>query len=271
MNSNCIDDATPFLETMKFNVPLPKENLNRPQIVVDEDELEETITQLETTRNIQPNSIAHFVSNFNPHDPVQDGIVPNDTGNLQSDLDPDDPLQDGTAIPTFKNSPILENGLAYISGYISQKILKNHDCESCRDQLAEVRDNTYEANYYFYNIFLKEKECGPIAKLFHPNRVIIDKINKMEQIFVANIKQLTPSISVRFKLKTIVLNECNRLPLQLCDGIYEKIIDVFLQMRLHYNAKFINKALKGKRKRNEPSTNYVAKKKNKKMSNLTHM
>lgn len=139
---------------------------------------------------------------------------------------------------------VTDNILTYISGYMCHKIRFIDKCGHCASQIMESGKSgeTSSSNY----LYLQLKGGESVDKMCKLNKTFIDIIKQYESIFESNVKDYIYEDDVRQKFSKL-LGEVDTSYLLSCTAVREKTIDIYIRMRLHYYAKFINQEIRGKR------------------------
>lgn len=190
-----------------------------------------------------------FIESFNPYDEYDEGLqhMPNYVSDETQCL-----------------VKVHKNAITYIAGYVCHKLLLKHKCSPCE----KIITSETKAGTEYSDIFLKHKEFNNQVKyLTYPSQSVVSLIKSWEYIFSSNIEEIMhlPGIRkhLRDKLTTISLDY------ELCPGIFQLFINIYVNMRLFYYIKFKNRAMRGKRKSSEFSSHSVSKKQ-RKLSKLQH-
>lgn len=124
---------------------------------------------------------------------------------------------------------IFNNGINYMTGNVCHKLFKSHDCVKCKAEVTKESGNDiYNDDRYFRN-----EDLGQNQYLCYP--IVVDIVNDSEQIFSRNVRDIICQELVRKEFKRLMqIVNCENL--KVCDGIIEKIIDIYyLKMHLHCN------------------------------------
>ena len=198
-----------------------------------------------------------YFSSFNPNE--DDGVDLTDSA-LSQCFDDSDETAYGN------NISVMDNILTYISGYMCHKIRSLDKCGHCASQIMDTgKSGETSSGRYLY---LQLKGGDSVDKLCKPNNTFIDIIKRYESIFESNVKECIHEDDVRHKFSKM-LGEVDTSHLPLCTAVREKTIEIYIRMRLHYYAKFINQEIRGKRVFLQQSSNSEVKI-HKKLRKITH-
>lgn len=194
-------------------------------------------------------ALQSYIASFNPYDELDDGLQ--HTPNYISD-------------ETQCHVKVHTNAITYIGGYVCHKLLLKHKCSTCQ----QIITNETKAGTEYSDIFLKHKEFNNQVKyLTYPSQSVVSLIKSWEHIFSTNIEEIMHLPGIRKSLRDMFTTVS--LDYELCPGIFELLVNIYLNMRLFYHIKFKNRAIRGKRKSSEFSSHSIPKKQ-RKLSTLQH-
>ena len=277
---NCATDSTPMLNILDIRSTRKKHSPIRDGAI---DILEKSDTHLKgenypqnTDSNI---SIADYFSNFNPlcdnnglcdnNDEI-DQTHEKETKPTTSYIEQEDILFSNDEVigsPSLNNNISLEeyfstfnpytsnhetchsdnnlmihdNALTYIAGYMGYKLKKLHNCDICKDKAIEKYIESSN-----HNKFLMGKGGDRPELLCSPTNCFIELVRQYEYEFQKNINTVFFQDKVKFKLCK-KRNESVKGILTLCSDVQEKLMNTYVNMRLHYHIKFLNRDIRGKR------------------------
>lgn len=133
-----------------------------------------------------------------------------------------------------------KSAIYYISGYLADKFLKFHNCETCKNILVQETVNNYE----HYKLFTMAKQYEDTKSLKYVNNAIFKNIQAWEKEFQLIIRS---KLHLKNISKTLIfmLWEKNASPLKLCSPEATKnFIKLFIRIRCHWEARFIRRILK---------------------------
>ena len=236
------DDIQQFLDNFDYHL----ESVEDPPCFSDPEDINNGTESLEDpnsqdsdhcTESLEDpsslSSIQEFIQNFNYNvDLVQD-TVPSSQSNYQE-------------LESHGNELVQDNIISYIAGYCCHRTLKVHDCIPCQSILVKIPFNADEAS--LRETFLVKKGDGDAARyLSHPTDRVFLIIKSFENIFQKNIMSLIHCDDIKQKLYSYLSEVCIK-DLQVCQEVESILKDSYLNMRIHYYAKFFNKTLRIKRK-----------------------
>lgn len=217
---------------------------NQTQVASSDNSIQHVTEDEATLCNLQS-----FIESFNPYDELDDGLQ--HTANSINDV-------------TQSHMEVHTNAISYIGGYVCHKLLQKHKCSTCQ----QIITNETKAGTEYSEIFLKHKEFNNQVKyLTYPSQSVVSLIKSWEHIFSTNIKEIMHCPGIRKHLHDM-LNTIS-FDYELCPGILELFINIYLNMRLFYHIKFMNRTMRGKRKISEFSSHLVPKKQ-RKLCKLQH-
>lgn len=130
-----------------------------------------------------------------------------------------------------------ENVLAYVSGFIANNILKNSNCEICKNMLLGSKDVDMKKLLLYFKEF-KETEYG----LKWPSNCLLDTIKILSDIFYSEIDHLLFKNNIGDNLyhKMSIVNFEWFLEHEHKDYIKKCILITFIKLMLRYKVKLIN-------------------------------
>ncbi|XP_064094806.1 uncharacterized protein LOC135207147 [Macrobrachium nipponense] len=296
VKGNCIDDNTPILQYLKIcdlETKLNKSDFENKDTVnldcpaKDEEQVQEFFENLlegpvdnspvdliidEPEDDESLKVIQEFVSSFNPNNDDNVATEPVVTKSIQDFICNFDPFAPDNSSDTpkdnisdYRHNLIEKNAVTYIAGYVCHKLLKHHKCDACKSVLICEDGEDFDSNNL--TLFLGNKDMEKRRWLWYPSTIITNIINDYESAFQSNIVELIIKDNVKHNL-TQVIKQINVDNLNVCDGVVDKVIDIFLKMRIYYYVKFLNRTL---RKRKHSGGNYSGPRKNRKLTKISHI
>lgn len=152
--------------------------------------------------------------------------------------------EDHASPPPGNNEQIEDNIVTYIAGYCCHRLLKIHNCIPCKSKLVKLPLDMDDAK--LREIYLLKKGEGDIKRyLTHPSDQIFEVVKSFEKTFQKNIVSLIHGNAVKTKLYSYL----SKIAIEdVCVEVEKILKNSYLNMRLHYYAKFFNKTLRVKRK-----------------------
>ena len=140
----------------------------------------------------------------------------------------------------------------YVAGYVAHKLLKNHYCVTCKsillgDSSQYLRPTTTLISNKAYNFI--ESDHGSLCM---PSPALFRFIQHAESMFQANFALFLHMPNICSRLRCIIHKTTNSSWFtSQCGTSAEKLVEIYVHMRVMYAIKFINQALselpKGKR------------------------
>ena len=151
-------------------------------------------------------------------------------------------------IPNFEIKVVDElssdNVLFYISGYLCKKVLQKHSCDRCKNLLLCENQNIEQSRDLFTSFKAYSTDKGDFGGLMVPSNYTFELIKTCEKDFLHQFERFKHERDIKQSiLSELILNLNCREFVQNdlhCSSVLEKIIQLFVPMRLHYLIKFLN-------------------------------
>jgi hypothetical protein len=142
---------------------------------------------------------------------------------------------------------VRSNVLLYVAGYAAFRYLGSHNCSDCQSLLLGSLNEHLNAS----SVLIKYKAYNQADSGLHvPAAPFLDVIRSCESIFMRHFEDIMHSSHVLNKFVAMVMSTVD-LSFWTSSCSIEKVIRIYLRMRLQYAIKYINNALfelpKGKR------------------------
>lgn len=137
-------------------------------------------------------------------------------------------------LPEVVLSASEQESMTYLAGYTSRAIVRKHKlCEECTSFLKEAPATSNTSL-----IKLKSYTPNKANPLFTPARNVLELLQHAENTFRVNEKKIL-NISID-KLTTMVLATYLGKPLPTCHGLAQKLVHMFLLVRLRFYLRKLN-------------------------------
>lgn len=137
-----------------------------------------------------------------------------------------------------KDELLQKNFIRYVCGYLLNKALRIHSCDTCirySKEHTELDDSSY---YCFLKAYGNDTKDTPFGSLQMPNDIFVNLIFKIEKIFQDNFEKL----ATQNNICNTLLNLINQLPFSHPCNYFPKefILRLYLRVRIYYTLKNVN-------------------------------
>lgn len=133
-----------------------------------------------------------------------------------------------------------KNALTYVSGYLINKCLEKHSCDTCLD-FAKNQKNIDEAFIFIHFKAYQNEVASNYGNLNVPPDSFINYINELDDVFITNFPTIAIENNVGKKMKNLIDNVPFTHP---CKSFsFDFLKNLYIRLRIYHAIKKINREL----------------------------